>query len=798
MGVQKAAVVLVPLILFAALGWWTWRGVEAAAYERAERVSAALAAHMHRVLLVQETMLNSALGGVRGRTPEDIERDRGLHEFLEHLALGISISLSLAQEDRVLAASQEPPPEAIHAARETVKAQGYGTHLGHWVNDAGKTLITISQSGPDSGVIALSLVPPDDFLMFYEGLRSAGRDALTLARADGIPLIGFPGGDDPVGLPLPPDSPFMRAIQTGSKLSGIAPGPSDGLERVWGIEKVEGYPIYALYGLDAAIMWADWLRRMLPVGLLALLGSGALLLLTSRLQQTAMEAEAARAEARAQEDLRWNAKRNELLSGIAARLLRTSDPKAEIEDLCRNVMEFLGCDACFTDYTVDGCAARLDLNSCAGAEVTGRLHYGAVICGCARDDGPGAASEDIPDIAALQIKWVKPGGTGVYCCHPLFVGNRVIGTLSFGSQSRRVFSAAEIDVMQSVSHLVSMALNRMQAEAAVGASEARFRGIFEHAATGIAIADLEGRFQACNPAFSAMLGYATEELRGLTFIDVTHAEDCEKNMSEVARLLAQEISSFESLSRCVGKGGGLLWGDSHVSLLTDGAGSPAGIIVLVTDMTEHKRHEEQINLLMAEVNHRAKNMLTVVHSIARQTAARKPDDFIERFGERIQALAASQDLLVKNDWRGVDLDELVRSQLAHFRDLIGARIDLKGPQIMISASAAQTIGMALHELATNAGKYGALSNGEGRVEVGWGLECDGSGQGTFAMSWRETGGPQVTAPEMRGFGSAIISSVAESSLCAKVELGFPASGLSWRLHCPAGEVMDISDLQQRS
>jgi two-component sensor histidine kinase len=201
---------------------------------------------------------------------------------------------------------------------------------------------------------------------------------------------------------------------------------------------------------------------------------------------------------------------------------------------------------------------------------------------------------------------------------------------------------------------------------------------------------------------------------------------------------------------------------------------------------------------MSEVNHRAKNVLAVVQSIARQTAASGPDDFFERFGERIQALAASQDLLVKNEWRGVDLGELACSQLAHLKDLIGKRINLKGSPVLISAPAAQTIGMALHELATNAGKHGSLSNGDGRVELGWSLDCGGTAEGTFSMSWRETGGPPVLAPETLGFGSAIIGRVAEGSLGAKVELGFPASGFFWSLHCPAREVVEVSSLHQRS
>ena len=108
----------------------------------------------------------------------------------------------------------------------------------------------------------------------------------------------------------------------------------------------------------------------------------------------------------------------------------------------------------------------------------------------------------------------------------------------------------------------------------------------------------------------------------------------------------------------------------------------------IRDVTERKRHEDEVQLLLREVNHRAKNMLAVVQAIARQTAATTPDQFIERFGERVQALGSSQDLLVKNEWRGVDLAELIRSQLAHFKDLIGTRIELRGTPLFISASAA--------------------------------------------------------------------------------------------------------------
>jgi len=332
--------------------------------------------------------------------------------------------------------------------------------------------------------------------------------------------------------------------------------------------------------------------------------------------------------------------------------------------------------------------------------------------------------------------------------------------------------------------------DKKDAEEKLRQSEARYRGIFEHAGTGIAILSLEGRIISCNPAFSAMLGYTEDDLRGRAFAEIIHPEDREANLAEVQRLAAQQIPSIKITNRYIGKGDQPIWVRKHVSLLSDASGKPINFFALVTDITERKRQEEHINLLMREVNHRAKNLLTVVQAIARQMAAVNPDDFIEGFGRRIDALVASQDLLVENKWKGVSLDELVRSQLAHFKDLIGQRIRLQGPPIFVSGHAAQTIGLIMHELATNAGKYGALLTSNGRVEVEWSLKRREIEKETFVLSWRESGGPIVNMPTERGFGSTVLCDMATLSLNANVELDFSSTGLSWRLECPACEVID--------
>ena len=162
---------------------------------------------------------------------------------------------------------------------------------------------------------------------------------------------------------------------------------------------------------------------------------------------------------------------------------------------------------------------------------------------------------------------------------------------------------------------------------------------------------------------------------------------------------------------------------------------------------------------MREINHRAKNMLSVVDAIAHQTATKSPEDFVERFSERIQALAANQDLLVRNEWNWVEIEDLVCAQLALFADLIGSRIAVHGPKLRLTTASAQAIGLALHELATNAGKYGALSTDTGRVDVRWGARGD-----TFTMNWTERDGPPVSAPKRHGFGTIVMEAMTERSV----------------------------------
>jgi two-component sensor histidine kinase len=254
----------------------------------------------------------------------------------------------------------------------------------------------------------------------------------------------------------------------------------------------------------------------------------------------------------------------------------------------------------------------------------------------------------------------------------------------------------------------------------------------------------------------------------------------------LARVAAGSTHDFENYETVrLHKSGRLLDVGVTISPIRDEAGRVIGASKIARDISRRKQAEKRIQLLLHEVNHRTKNIISVVQAVAQRTAASSPDDFVQRFSERLNALASSQDVLIMNQGQGVEISALVLSQLAHFKGLVGTRIELGGPPLNLSAVAAQTIGMALHELATNAAKYGALSNSTGQFEISWRLE----GGGRFTLSWTERGGPPVSAPTRYGFGSTLIKSVPKTDLDADVALDYAPTGVAWRLECDAAAVL---------
>jgi PAS domain S-box-containing protein len=334
---------------------------------------------------------------------------------------------------------------------------------------------------------------------------------------------------------------------------------------------------------------------------------------------------------------------------------------------------------------------------------------------------------------------------------------------------------------------------RVVAERALKASEQRLRLALDAADMGIWEWDVSARTYQWNDQTYRMLGYDPQSFVPDydAWASRVHPDDLPKLAAEAQQMMKHPREAFAEY-RVLGPNNELRWLEARGRFECDGEGRPMRYYGVLMDITDRKRAEERDRILTAEVNHRAKNLLAVVQAVALQTASEDdPKEFARNFNDRLAGLAASQDLLVQSHWRGVDAGELVRSQLSHFAGLIGQRILLKGPPLQLKASAAQTLGMAIHELATNASKYGALSSAAGTIQVSWGIE-EQNQQPRFLMQWVEANGPTVKQPERRGFGHSILVDMAEYSFEAKVTLSYPPTGLVWQFSAPGSEVLEIA------
>jgi PAS domain S-box-containing protein len=330
-------------------------------------------------------------------------------------------------------------------------------------------------------------------------------------------------------------------------------------------------------------------------------------------------------------------------------------------------------------------------------------------------------------------------------------------------------------------------MNWEAAEEALRRTRTLFEKIYEYSPDAMIVVDGIGEIECANVQAEDLFGLSRECMLGQP-IEMLIPERF-RNRHRTERLNYMRNPETRSMGVDLP-----LWGKRH-----DGSEFPADIMLkpveigrrrvvlaVVRDITERRRAEAHLQLLTREANHRVKNILSVVQAMAGQTKANSYEEFLSKFSERIQSLSASHGLLVRGAWKDVQLADLVRSQLGHFGDLIERRrIAASGPDLRITAAAAQTIGLALHELATNASKYGALSTNDGYVNIHWQAPGD-----IFKMIWIESKGPPVKPLRRHGFGTMVICEMVKQALDGEVRIDFERSGLAWRLTCPAANVLE--------
>lgn len=341
-----------------------------------------------------------------------------------------------------------------------------------------------------------------------------------------------------------------------------------------------------------------------------------------------------------------------------------------------------------------------------------------------------------------------------------------------------------------VSTIVRDITQRKRIELELRSREVQFRSVFNNSAVGMARSGLDGRWLMVNARMSEITGFSAAELLRRRAGDLTFADDLYADENQMQDLLAGKISSFAIDKRFIRKNGSTVWVGITVSLERDNVGQPLYFLLVVRDISAHREAEQHQSFLMRELSHRSKNLLAVIQAMARQTARASTDIdvFLDRFSQRLQGLATSHDLLVHQNWKHVLLVDLVRQQLAPFVDVDSDRLTIGGPTVAVVPEAAQALGLALHELATNAAKHGSLSAAGGRVAVTWDFIML-EGQQQLRVEWTETGGPKVKPPTGQGFGHVVITRMAGRSLDGHVEIDFAPTGLRWAISFPTSNLV---------
>jgi PAS domain S-box-containing protein len=310
----------------------------------------------------------------------------------------------------------------------------------------------------------------------------------------------------------------------------------------------------------------------------------------------------------------------------------------------------------------------------------------------------------------------------------------------------------------------------------------RLVSIVESSEDAIISKDLNGIIVSWNNGAERLFGYPADEVIGKSILILIPPDRQDEEATILSRIrLGEPVNHYETVRRR--KNGTLVDISLTVSPLYDTAGAVIGASKIARDIGARKQDEEHQRFLKAELDHRVKNLLATVSAIIEQTQEATPThaDFVAGLSHRIKSLASTHMLLSQAQWRGVQLAEIVRCEFAPYAT---DKSTLGGPSVMLKAEAAQPVAMVLHELTTNAAKYGGFSTRSGGVVLKWWWLRNGS-RGRLALEWREVGGPPVTDPSKSGYGTTIVRELIPFELGGTVELTFAPDGLRCRLEIPA-------------
>lgn len=319
--------------------------------------------------------------------------------------------------------------------------------------------------------------------------------------------------------------------------------------------------------------------------------------------------------------------------------------------------------------------------------------------------------------------------------------------------------------------------------------------IVEHAPDyAIFALEADGRISSWNKGAEQITGYGAQEALGLNFEILFTASDRAAGQPALELRKARSAGRAEDTRWHVRKNGQRFWANGITMVFRDG--TVEGLIKVLRDETRNRLADEQRVLLLNELNHRINNTLVTVQSLVDQTlrAAGADRALRENLAARLVALSEAHRLLVAQNWAGADLGAIVSNAIAPYEQPDAPRLRTGGPALRLSPQQAVSMALVLHELTTNAVKYGAMSTPDGYVEASWNLHLDEVGARHMTFLWEEHGGPRVSAPQRRGFGSRLLARSFGDDSGGEAQIEFAAGGVRCTINLPlatAGEMLDL-------
>lgn len=798
--------IALPLLLMAASAWFSWRQAWREAEAEVTRTAEAGAEYARRVLDGLLLRVDRADELLAGLSDEQIRaREAELHAALR--AIGPSARDENEQhaflhdrDGRSLVSGAifpVPPPSEVFLDRDYNQAlrgpDAAPVHLGAiFVGrvlerpffsvarrrqrggnglpaDAYDGVVVVSADATAMGAGLRRLLPGDG---------KGSTDVLALLRDDGQVLARSAGMTGP----LPPATlrhPVARAVAEGAE-RGLALVTSgiDGVERLSALRRVDGWPAIVSVARPRSAIVARWLGA---VGLLLAFGVPATLALVGLALRVR----------RGQRDL---AAANE---GLEQRIAARTAELHERESDARTALTQL--DAVYATAPVGLCVfdlqgrfVRVNAELAAMNGVPVEAHAGRTI------------GEVVPDIAeagdALLRRVIDTG-------EPV-LGVEIEGETPARPGARRAWVEDWSPIRDEAGRMVGVNVvarevtEERAAARALAASEARLRIAQQAARIGTWELDPEAGELIWSDEQYALFGMDRARdgpMDHRRFLDdVVYREDLPRlrEVSVAAFASGAFDADFRAWRRRPDGTRDLRWVTGRGRRISGQDGRPGRMFGVNVDITERKAAEERQGLLMREVDHRAKNALAVVQAALRLTRKDDAEAYARAIEGRVGALARAHSILAAGRWESAAMRELVEAELAAFQPGGGAaavatppekRVTMEGPDLALAPDAVQALSMALHELATNATKYGALSTTEGRVRVTWRLDRDA---GKLTIIWRERGGPRLAgAPGRRGFGSRVVEATVGSQLGGRVERAWEAEGLVCVMSVPVARVL---------